>query len=145
MTVTVYNSMCVWICNDQKTPCVYRLHAATIGHPSLSWPDGDKMRKVRPLYITTTLEDVWQRLWGYAIHTMHTDSPFGFFSTPFARCITALFDLVQRLLACTVWTRTLPFFFSVSQVTFVITPKHRFGHSHRWLNGSRRFEKFLPL
>lgn len=132
----------------RKRPCVCRLHASTIGHTSLSWPDGDKMRKVRLLYIHDNVRrwwgGHWQRLWGYAIHTMHTDSPFGFFSTPFARCITALFDLVQILLACTVWTRTLPFFSSVSHVSFVITPKHRFGHSHRCLNGSRRFEKFLP-
>jgi len=114
------------------------------------------MRKVRGLYIHNSVRrwrwGHWQRLWGYAIHTMNTNSPFGFFSTPFARCITAqcLFDLVQRLLACTVWMRTrlllLLFFFplSLSHVRYVITQKHRFGHSHCCLNGSRRFEEFLP-
>lgn len=111
------------------------------------------MRKVRVLYIHNSVRrwrwGHWQRLWGYAIHTMNTNSPFGFFSTPFARCITAqcLFDLVQILLACTVWMRTrllLFFFLSVSHVRYVITQKHRFGHSHCCLNGSRRFEEFLP-
>lgn len=36
------------------------------------------------------------------------------------------------------------FFLSVSHVRYVITQKHRFGHSHCCLNGSRRFEEFLP-
>jgi len=33
---------------------------------------------------------------------------------------------------------------SLSHVRYVITQKHRFGHSHCCLNGSRRFEEFLP-
>ncbi len=123
----LFITACVWICNDQKD--TVRLSTACIHH----WPSvfvltrwGQNEKSATALHhnnIRRWWAGRWQRLWCYAIHTMHTDSPFGFFSTPFARCITALFDLVQRLLACTVWTRTLPFFSSVSHVTFVITTK----------------------
>lgn len=142
--------VCTLICKiRKKRSCFCRLHASTIGHPSLSWPDGDKMGKVRLVYIhNSTIRrrpGHWWSVWGFAICTL---TFWILFNAICSLYHSPLFDLLQILffgLYSFGWERCSIFFSSsASRVTYVTTQKHRFAHSHRCLNDSRRFGKFLP-
>lgn len=101
-----------------------RLSSGCTHHSSLSDQMGIKRKRCDCFKLKKTTPRTDYDV-GKHTHTINTNSPFGFFSTPFARFTSALFDLVQILLACTVWMRPLRLSFPHS-VTRPVCKKHKY-------------------